>query len=116
MKELIFYQKENWEIPMKKFLDKIEKNNPKFYAKIWLQIKLLLIDSLWNEDIKNIWDKIFELRIKQSSNISRVFYFTIKNEKIILLEWIIKKSQKLNNSIIEKIKKYKKDYIKNNLI
>lgn len=112
MKQIILYQKENWDIPVKIFLENLEKNNPKLYTKTWLKIKLLLVDSLWNEDIKNIWDKIFELRIKQSSNISRIFYFTIKNEEIILLDWILKKSQKLDNSIIEKMKKFKNNYFK----
>jgi phage-related protein len=51
------------------------------------------------------------LRIKQSSNISRIFYFTIESEKIILLDGIIKKTQKLDNSIIENVKNYKNDFL-----
>jgi phage-related protein len=51
------------------------------------------------------------LRVKQSSNISRIFYFTIKNEKIVLLDWIIKKSQKLDSSVIERVKRYKNDFL-----
>lgn len=115
MKEIIFYQKQNWEIPMKIFLDNIEIKNPKLFSKIWMKIKLLISYNVWNDDIKYIWEKIYELRIKQSSNISRIFYFTIQNEKIVLLDGIIKKTQKLDNSIIEKIKKYKEDFLKNKL-
>ncbi len=33
MKQIILYQKENWEIPIKLFLDNLEKNNPKLYSK-----------------------------------------------------------------------------------
>lgn len=111
MKEIILYQKRNWEIPVKIFLDDLEIKNPKLYSKTWLKIKLLIVDNLWNEDIKYIWDKIYELRLKQSSNISRIFYFTIKNEKIVLLDWILKKTQKLDNSIIERVKKFKDDFL-----
>lgn len=113
MKQIIFYQKQSWEIPVKDFLDDLEIKNPQLYSKVRIKIKLLMINSLWNEDVKHIWDKIYELRIKQSSNISRIFYFTIQNEKIILLDWIIKKTQKLEKSVIERIKKYKNDFLKN---
>ena len=112
MKQIIFYQKQSGDIPMKNYLDDLETKNPKLYSKIWLKIKLLVVDNLWNDDIKYIWDKIYELRIKQSSNISRIFYFTINNEKIILLDWIIKKTQKIDNSIIERVKKFKNDFLK----
>lgn len=111
MKQIIFYQKQNGKIPVKEFLNELVIKNPYFNAKILQKIDLLLLDRLWNDEVKYIWDKIYELRIKQSSNISRIFYFTIKNEKIILLDWIIKKSQKLDNSVIERVKRYKDDFL-----
>jgi phage-related protein len=113
MKQIILYQKQNWEIPVKIFLDDLAYINTDLHSKILQKIDLLSINRLWKEEVKYIWDKIYELRIKQSSNISRIFYFTIQNEKIILLDWIIKKSQKLNKSVIEKIKKYKDSFLKN---
>jgi phage-related protein len=71
----------------------------------------LVIDSLWYWEVKHIWDKIYEIRIKQSSNISRVFYFTSINNNILLLDWILKKTQKLDRKTIAKIKKYKDDFL-----
>lgn len=115
MKQIILYQKTNWEIPVKTFLEKLSFFNNDLHAKTLQKIDLLLIERLGNDDVKYIWDKIYELRIKQSSNISRIFYFTVQNEKIILLDGIIKKSQKLDNSVINRIKKYKEDYLKNKL-
>lgn len=116
MRQIIFYQKQNWKFPMKDFLNELVIKNPELYAKILQKIDLLLLDRLWNDEVKYIWDKIYELRIKQSSNISRIFYFTIQDKEIVLLDWIIKKSQKLDNYIIKKVKNYKDDYInKNNL-
>lgn len=111
MKQIIFYQKQSGKIPVVDFLNDLEKKNPDLHAKVLQKIDLLAIDKLWQEDVKYIWDKIYELRIKQSSNISRIFYFTIENEKIVLLDGIIKKTQKLDNSIIEKVKNYKNDFL-----
>lgn len=112
MKQIILYQKQNWKIPVKEFLNDLATKNPDLYAKILQKIDLLLLDRLWSDEVKYIWDKIYELRIKQSTNISRIFYFTIQNKEVILLDWIIKKSQKLDTSIIERIKKYKDDFLK----
>lgn len=39
-------------------------------------------------------DGIFKLRIKQSSNISRILYFFFKDRKIILTNGFVKKAQK----------------------
>ncbi len=112
MKQIIFYQKQNGKVPVKEFLNELAIKNPDLNAKILQKIDLLLLDRLWKDEVKYIWDKIYELRIKQSSNISRIFYFTIQNGEIVLLDWIIKKSQKLDNLVIKRIKNYKDDYLK----
>lgn len=88
MKQIIFYQKQNGKIPVVDFLNDLEKKNPDLHAKVLQKIDLLTIE-----------------------NISRIFYFTIENEKIVLLDGIIKKTQKLDNSIIEKVKNYKNDFL-----
>lgn len=111
MKEIIFYKKPNWIIPIEDFLEEIRLKNWELHAKILQKIDLLWLEKLGHDEVKYIWDKIYELRVKQSSNISRVFYFTFKNNNIILLDGIIKKTQKLNNAIITKIKKYKDDFL-----
>ena len=112
MKQIIFYQKKNWEMPVKNFLEDLAFLNTDLHAKVLQKIDLLAIDKLWQEDVKYIGDKIYELRVKQSSNISRIFYFTIQNERIVLLDGIIKKTQKLHSSVIERVKKFKDDFLK----
>ena len=54
-------------------------------------------------------DDIWECRIKQGSNIYRIFAFWKGNE-IILTHGFIKKTQKTPRNEIEKAENYKKDY------
>lgn len=59
---------------------------------------------------KYIESGIFELRIKFSSDITRIFYFFIKDKKIILTNGFIKKVERTPKKYIDMAKKYKKDY------
>lgn len=111
-KEIIFYQKENWDIPIKNYFDELKINNGHLLAKIISKIELLSKDLLWIDDIKYLKEKIFELRVKKWSNISRIFYFTFIDDNIVLLDWITKKEQKLRKWIFDKMILYKNDYIK----
>lgn len=54
-------------------------------------------------------DDIWECRIKQGSNIYRIFAFW-DDDKIILTHGFIKKTQKTPGNEIEKAENYKKDY------
>jgi phage-related protein len=56
-------------------------------------------------------DGIFELRAKVGSDISRVLYFFVVGQKIILTNGFIKKTQKTPKSEIELAKKYRADYL-----
>ena len=55
-------------------------------------------------------DGIFELRTKQSRNITRILYFFVKGNKAILTHGFTKKTQKTPKKEIELAKKYRKDY------
>ena len=65
-------------------------------------------------DIKELRGKknkgLYELRIKFSSNIARIFYFTYYNNKFVLLHGFIKKTMKIPESEIKKARKYMEDY------
>jgi len=54
---------------------------------------------------------IFELRIKVGSDISRVLYFFIAGNKIILTNGFIKKTQKTPTAEIDRAKRFRADYI-----
>ena len=85
----------------------------KMQAKVFGMIRLLEEKgtALREPYSKPLDDGIFELRIKQSSNITRVLYFFYVGGKIILTNGFVKKTQKTPPSEIEKAKQYRKDYL-----
>lgn len=115
--DLDFYKMENGKIPVQDFLYSLE---PKLRAKAFRDIELL--KNLGNElrepyvkPIKGNSNKgLYELRIKFSSDIARIFYFTYYNNRYILLHGFIKKSMKTPPKEIEKARKYMEDYKRRN--
>lgn len=109
MWEIIYYEKDNKEIPIYDFIESTEKE---VKAKIFQ--KLILLEEYGNNlrepYSKHLRNGIFELRIKQDNNISRILYFFFIDKKIILTNGFIKKTQKAPIKEIEKAEKYKKDY------
>ena len=59
---------------------------------------------------KPIGDGLFELRIKFASDITRIFYFFIVGNKIILTSGFVKRTAKTPPSEIKRAKDYKDDY------
>lgn len=59
---------------------------------------------------KALSDGLFELRIKFSGDISRIFYFFYIGNKIIVTNGFIKKTQKTPQTELTKARKYKQDY------
>ena len=53
---------------------------------------------------------IFELRTKQGTNITRVFYFFLVGQKVVLTNGLVKKTQKTPKADLDLAKKYKTDY------
>ena len=108
-----FYQKENGKVPVKEFLLSLP---PKLRAKAFSDIELLqkhgkelkepYIKSLKGKNNKDL----YELRIKFSNDIARIFYFRYFNNKYVLLHGFIKKTMKTPAREIEKAKKYMEDY------
>lgn len=111
-KEIIFYRKANGDVPVQDFLGDLYKKNRTLFAKVVTKIKLLGKELLGTDDVKYIGDKIYELRVKKSSDIVRIFYFTLEKDRIVLLDAIVKKEQKLKRSVIERIIGYREDFLK----
>ena len=105
--------KENGKVPVQDFLYSL---NPKLRAKAFSDIELLkkLGNELKEPYVKPIKGKnnkgLYELRIKFSSDIARIFYFTYYNNKFVLLHGFIKKTMKTPENEIDKARKYMEDY------
>lgn len=107
--ELIFYETENGKIPAIEFIRTLPD---KLKAKALKDLELL---ETYGNDLTMPYSKamgngIFELRISQSNNIARMFYFFRVGNRIILTNGFIKKTQLTPPKELEKALKYKQDY------
>ena len=81
-------------------------------AKLFRMLELLELkgNELREPYSKYLTDGIFELRVKQGSDISRVLYFFVVGRKIILTNGFRKKTQKTPQNEIDLALKYKTEY------
>ena len=109
---IIMYETEAGRLPVVDFLSSIK--DAKLLAKIYRDIKLLEVSgNLLREPYsKALNNGLFELRTKQGTNISRIIYFFIVGNNIVLTNGFIKKTQKTPISEIEKALEYRKDFLK----
>lgn len=105
-----YYELENGTCPVEKFI-LIQDN--KMQAKIFKNLELLEIrgNELREPFSKHIEDGIFEIRNKVGNDITRIFYFFVIGQKIILTNGFIKKTQKTPKAEIALAKKYRNDYL-----
>ena len=111
--EIEFYQKENGEIPVEDFLYSLR---PKLRAKAYSDISLLKrlginIREPFSTAIKGgRYKGLFELRVKFSSDIIRIFYFLFKKNTFVLLHGFLKKTNRIPERELEIALSYKLDY------
>lgn len=105
-----YYELENGTCPVEEF---ILKQDNKMQAKIFKNLELLEIrgNELREPFSKHIEDGIFEIRNKVGNDITRIFYFFVIGQKIILTNGFIKKTQKTPKAEIALAKKYRNDYL-----
>lgn len=104
-----FYQLPNGDKPVKEFLDGLD-NKMRTKAVYSLSILEEFGNKLREPYSKPIGGGLFELRIKFAGDISRIFYFFVVDNKIILTNGFIKKTMKTPKAEIELARKYKADY------
>ena len=109
MFDLEFYELPSGEKPVETFLDSLDK---KMRAKAVHGLAILeeFGNTLREPHSKPVGDGLFELRIKFASDISRIFYFFVVDNKIILTNGFIKQTMKTPKSELDLAKKYKADY------
>ena len=94
---VIYYSKTNGEMPVKEFIDSQDK---KMKSKIHIVINLLeeYGTNLPRKVSKHLTKGIFELRIEQSSNITRILYFFVNGNKAVLTNGFFEKNRKNTKS------------------
>ncbi len=105
--EVLFFTLPDGSCPIKDFLDSL---NPKMQAKAYSLLEILAESGsdLREPYSKPLGDGIFELRVRISTDITRVLYFFYIGRRIIVTNGFVKKTQKTPKSEMEKAKKYRK--------
>lgn len=108
--EVIFYDNADGTEPAKDFLLALDV---KMRAKMLRTIDLLSKNGtdLREPYSKHLNDGIFELRAKVGSDISRVLYFFIIGQKVVLTNGFVKKTNKTPSAEISRAKRYRKEYL-----
>jgi len=108
--DVMFYYKNNGECPFLSFLESLDI---KMRARVLRMVMLLEQNGneLREPYSKSLGDGLFELRIIQGNNISRVFYFFIVGRKVIITNGFVKKTEKTPPREIALAKKYRNDYL-----
>ena len=109
MFDVDYYELPNGEKPVEKFLNSLD---------VKMRVKALgSIDVLaeFGNELREPYSKamgkgLYELRIRFAGDITRVFYFFVSGNKIILTNGFVKKTRKTPPGEIEVAMKYKADY------
>lgn len=109
MFEIEYYRLASGRAPVEDFIASL---GPKMQAKAIWSLELLAEygNQLREPYSKAIEDGPFELRIKFAGDITRIFYFFVWENKIILTNGFIKKTAKTPKVEIELARQYRADY------
>ena len=107
-----FYESKRDKVPVENWLDKLNK---KKRAKIIRTITLLeeFGTKLIEPYCKLIRNKLYELRIKFSSNYYRIIYFLHTERRFILLHGFTKTSKKIPEKEIKIAEKRRQEFLEN---
>ncbi len=110
-RKIIFYKKETGECPTEEFLESLSQ-------KTLLKV-ISVFNSIETEEVLSkkffkrlIGTKLFEIRVKWSSNIFRFPCFFEKDSIVILTHGFQKKTMKLPRRELKKALKYYEDYVR----
>jgi phage-related protein len=109
MFDVQYYALPSGEKPVERFIDSLDL---KMRVKAMGSIDILaeLGNTLREPYSKAIGNGLFELRIKFAGDITRIFYFFVVDNRIILTNGFVKKTQKTPRGEIALAMKYKADY------
>lgn len=109
MFDIEFYTRPDGSKPVAEFLNGLDK---KMRAKALYALSILeeYGNQLREPYSKPIDGGLFELRIKFASDITRIFYFFVVGNRIVVTNGFIKKTLKTPVSEIDRAKRYKAEY------
>ena len=113
MYQVIGYMKANGSVPVEEFLNGLPK---KLRAKT-LRSLLMLQEwgtGLLGDEVKHLQDGIFEVRSRFGSDITRVLFFFIVGNRIVLTHGFVKKTQKTPREEIDRAFRYRRDWKERN--
>ncbi len=108
--QIVYYTKSSGRAPVKEYIYLFEKLERE---EIHKNIEFLLQKEgrLFAPQVKHIYKKIWELRIKYVNHQHRILYFIDPYKRIVMLSAFLKKTQKTPRSEIKKAYKYYLHYL-----
>ena len=105
-----YYEKDDGTYPAEEF---ILSQDMKMQAKLFHLLELLELkgNELREPYSKPLSDGIFEIRAIQGNNITRVLYFFVIGQKIVLTNAFVKKTNKTPENEIQLAKDRRKEYL-----
>ncbi len=113
MFSVVFYRRENGSAPVEEFLNELPAKH-RIKALDGLTLLEEFGNTLREPYSKAMGNGLFELRVKFSSDITRIFYFFFDGRRIILTNGFVKKTAKTPLSELALARKYKEDYERRN--
>ena len=109
MYEINYFREKNGKCPVENFIDVLDS---KMKAKVFGRLELLeeYGPRLGMPFSRHLSDGIFELRTVQGNNITRILYFFIVGQQVILTHGFVKKTQKTPAREIEKAKRIRDEW------
>ena len=109
MYDVLFYDLPDGSKPVRDFMDTLDA---KMFVKVVRTIDMLkqVGPSMRLPYSEHLDDGIFEIRVKQGTNTTRVLYFFFVGKKIILTNGFVKKTQKTPKNELALAKKYRDEY------
>ena len=109
--QVVFYETVKGSRPVEEF---ILAQNVKMQAKIFQSLTLLEEqgNNLREPNSKLLSEGIFEIRVKQSNNITRILYFFVIGKKAVLTNAFVKKTMKTPQKEILLAKERRADFFR----
>jgi phage-related protein len=113
--DVIYYEKENGENPVFEFIASL---NPKQRAKALWEIRLLaehgtMLHEPYAKSVKGEKYKgLFELRVQQGNDLSRIFYFLPLGNTFVLLHGFVKKTAKTPSRELDTAFRHMQNYLR----